>query len=119
MKMGFFDFFKKSNNVKLSDAEWEHLYKTDFEEFWEMVVKEGDLTKLPNRIVEPRGDETLYGNEAREYFLSCLKQTISPSKFDCDLKWRSLLKYKQILKENNHSTCMLDAIREYERHIKY
>ena len=49
--------------INLSDAEWEHLYKTNFEEFWDLVVKQGDLTKLPNYIVEIRSEEPLYGNE--------------------------------------------------------
>ena len=118
--MGFLNFFRKSKGtVKLSDSEWERLYKTNFEEFWEMVVKEGDLTKLPNHIVEMRSEKPLYGNDARNYFLDRLKRRASYSEFDRDITWKVLLKYKHELEEKNQSASMLDAIREYERHIIY
>ena len=118
--MELFDFFKKIfKSVKLSDVEWEQLYKTNFEEFWRMVVSEGDVTELPNCIVEMRSGEPLQGEDARNYFLSCLKQEISPSKFDCDIKWTALLRIKHELEQKNQSASMLDAIREYQRHIIY
>lgn len=120
--MGFLNFFKqnKSGKVKLIDSEWEHLYKTNFEQFWEKVIEEGDLSTLPNCIGSLRTDELMYGEEARNCYLARLKGAISPSKFYIDNQWTSLLKIKHELKEENKPSDMLGAIRTYEgRYIKY
>ena len=106
----------------MPDKEWEHLYKTNFEVFWDLVVKEGDLTKLPTYLVETRSEEPLYGKEARDYILYHLKQSISPWNDDTirNRQWVALLRIKHELEEKSQSkVCMLDVIREYESHIKY
>ena len=108
--------------INFSDEEWEHLYKNDFETFWNMAVKEYDLSKLPDRIGNLRDDTMLYGEEARNCFLSRLKGAIEPSNIYADKKWYSLIQLKRESEENNQNTrvYMLDIIREYEhRYIKY
>ena len=139
--MRLFDFFRKSNDrvvaenteqkcsceitsnenvVILSDTEWESLYKTDFEKFWEMVVREGDLTKLPDYVVETRSGEPLRGEDARQCILSRIKREISPSIIDCEIKWDSLLRIKHELVQTDKSSSMLDVARVYiQRYIVY
>ncbi len=110
---------KNSSTIKLSDAEWEDLYKTNYEEFWEMVLKEGDLTKLPNSIHNYRSGENIYGEEARNCLLRRLKSIVEPSGNDYG-RITSLLEIKHELKEKYQPASMLDAIREYEsRYIRY
>ena len=110
---------KKPIIINLSDAEWENLYKTNFEVFWEMVVNEADLTKLPNHISEIRNGESLYGEDARNYYLDHLKRCVYPSKFSCDIQWAALLQIKLELEKKNQPISMLDIIKEYNHHIKY
>ena len=119
------NFSGKTNNKqneKLADSEWEHLYKTDFESFWNMAVKEYDLSKLPDRISNLRDDTMLYGEDARNCFLSRLKGAIKPSNNYADKQWNSLMQLKRESEEKNPNTrvYMLDIINEYEhRYFKY
>jgi len=109
-------------NGKFADAKWEHLYKTDFESFWNMAVNEYDLSKLPDRIGNLRDDTMLYGEEARSCFLSRLRSAIKPSTIYANTQWNDLMQIKRELEEKNPNTriYMLDIIREYEhRYIKY
>lgn len=119
-KMGFFNFFgvfKKAR--KLSDHEWEQLYITDYEGFWEMVLKEGDLSNLPS-YREDRLGNPIYGEEAKSCYLNTLKFMFRPSMLNCNKEIATLLKIKHELKENGKSASMLDAIIEYEcRYIVY
>jgi hypothetical protein len=120
--MGFWDFFRLNNQKtdKVSDAEWEHLYKTNFEEFWKRVVEEYDLSKLPTYMLSMRDDTPLYGDDARNCLLSRLKWVIVPSENECDRKWNSLFEIKRELEEKARPVYMLDAIRVYEsRYIRY
>lgn len=113
---------------KLSDEEWEYFYKTDFEKFWEMVLEEYDLSKLPDRIVNLRDDTMIYGEEARKVYLSRLKGVVEYNEWTTmnrpeviDIRWNTLKYLKKELQEKtSDKVYMLDVIRNYEdKYIRY
>ena len=114
--------------VNLSDAEWEHLYKTDFEKFWEMVVEEYDLSKLPDRIMSLRDDTMIYGEDARKMYLSRLKGVVGYNEWTTknrpeviNIHWNTLKELKKELQEKtSEKVYMLDVIKNYEdKYIRY
>ena len=108
------------NISEISDKEWEQLYKTNFEMFWEKVLEDVDLSKLPKTIYNHRTFEEIKGKDAREVYLMRLKCVMEPSQFDCDMIWDILLELKHELEQEKCSTSMFDVIEEYHsRYIIY
>ena len=124
-------FYEKVETVrvgKLSDEEWEYFYKTDFEKFWEMVIEEYDLSKLPDRIVNLRDDTMIYGEDARKMYLSRLKGVVEYNEWTTknrpeaiNIHWNTLKELKKELQEKtSEKVYMLDVIRNYEdKYIRY
>jgi hypothetical protein len=126
------DVFRgKVETVKIgepSDEEWEYLYKTDFEKFWEKVLDEYDLSKLPDKIMSLRDDTMIYGEEAREVYLSRLKGVVEYSEWMTknhpeviNNQWNTIKELKKELQEKTSGELyMLDVIRNYEdKYIRY
>lgn len=118
--MGLLDFLGIHKKMcKLSDADWEQLYRTDYESFWRMVLKEGDLSNLPT-YQEDKFGNPIYGEDAKNCYLEHLKIMFRPSEFNCNKRIADLLKIKHELKEDKKPAHMLNAIIEYEcRYIVY
>lgn len=115
-----------SDISNISDEEWENLYKTNYDVFWDLTVKEYDPSKLPDEIGSLRDGSMLYGEDAKEAYLYRLRSvveynewTISNRPEVIDNNWNILKKLKKELQERNPSekVYMLDVIISYE--IKY
>ena len=115
--------------VNISDEEWENLYKTNYDVFWDLTVKEYDPSKLPDEIGSLRGGSMLYGEDAKKAYLYSLRSvveynewTISNCPEDIDNYWNTLKELKKELQERNPSekVYMLDVIISYQiKYIKY
>ena len=98
--------------ILLGNAELKDLYNTDFESFWEMVVKEAEsLSTIPDCVYNYITDDLEYGENATRIFLNRMKFIVERANLN------ELLKIKNELMTNSSfkKLCMMDVIEEYER----